>query len=167
MKLPHEKIFVWHSRHSRYTIIIDAPNLRPVSSDLSWRDAFQTLNQTSKNVVRWFQLVQNDWTIPIHKIQRKCTLCLNSNIILRFQILSSQHSGQYFEIKRCITLVTYLYNNFMILQNAKGAVIQDTLRNHQRDESTDFSWFPQQQLFLPKNWPLLFVARRWRKVRKK
>ena len=87
---------------SRYTIIIDAPNLRPVSSDLSWRDAFQTLNQTSKNVVRWFQLVQNDWTIPIHKIQRKCTLCLNSNIILWFQILSSQHSGQYFEIKRCI-----------------------------------------------------------------
>lgn len=102
MKPPHEKIFVRHSRHSRYTIIIDAPNLRPVSSDLSWRDAFQTLNQTSKNVVRWFQLVQNDWTIPIHKIQRKCTLCLNSNIILRFQILSSQHSGQYFEIKRCI-----------------------------------------------------------------
>ena len=102
MKPPHEKIFVRHSRYSRYTIIIDAPNLRPVSSDLSWRDAFQTLNQTSKNVVRWFQLVQNDWTIPIHKIQRKCTLCLNSNIILRFQILSSQHSGQYFEIKRCI-----------------------------------------------------------------
>ena len=150
MKPPHEKIFVRHSRYSRYTIIIDAPNLRPVSSDLSWRDAFQTLNQTSKNVVRWFQLVQNDWTIPIHKIQRKCTLCLNSNIILRFQILSSQHSGQYFEIKRCIISDLPLQQFYDFSKYAKGAVACDSLRNHQRDEPTNFFWFPQFRIFREK-----------------
>ena len=149
MKPPHEKIFVRHSRYSRYTIIIDAPNLRPVSSDLSWRDAFQTLNQTSKNVVRWFQLVQNDWTIPIHKIQRKCTLCLNSNIILRFQILSSQHSGQYFEIKRCIISDLPLQQFYELFFKMLKECC-DTFRNHQRDESTDFSWFPQLRIFREK-----------------